>query len=420
MADVFTIGYYPDKYIEPSGDTTGAADTALLNAMMLKKGTFILRDDGTYYINNTVTIDPTHVLLHGNGALINALHSGNAIKLDSTGSTNYKRAKARHIGEFTVRGNGNAASNGLLLDTPTGGDRSTSPSINNVCIENFGVGTRIGENSYLVTLRDVDIGWCATGIQRLNFANNGEQIKLDGGSIFNGGRAFDFKAPNGELRFFGTSLDYNKQIGYTDTIVEFHGVHFESNSANTTNKRQFEVDNGGSMTFIGGDCGLVDYNGGAINTALPPAPNLFTVWGQGGSYYDFGLKCNFAQHFTEKLCSVEGGYKSALLNNVSNTISKGQRGQVVPVTFGSTVTLDLYLSNFFNFTANSAFTLANPALVFGGQSGSIWITTTANAPMTLGSFWKGTGTLQANKKYRMDYVTVNATRIEYTINEVAA
>jgi len=305
---VFTIGNFPDKYIKPSGDITGATDTARINAALSQKGTFIFDDNGDYSTNNTVTIDPTSVYFQGNGSVFNAKHNGVAFKIDSTGSTNYKRAKGRSIGDFAVRGNGSATSNGLLLDTPIGGDRSSSPSINNVCIENFNVGVKIGTNAYLVTLRDVDIGWCATGLQRLVFSNNGEQILYEGGSIFNGGRAFWFGAPNGELRLVGTSLDYNQQIGYTDAIVEAHGCHFESGSNQTTLKRQFEVDNGGTMTFIGGDCGLVDWNGGAINLAKPPAPNLFTVWGQGGAYYDYGLKCNFAQHFTDKLCNIENGY----------------------------------------------------------------------------------------------------------------
>lgn len=307
---MFTIGYYPDKYIKASGDVTGATDRVNLAQMATTKGTWILDDDAAYYINNTVTIDPTHVYFHGNGSVINALHTGTAIKVDSTGSTNYKRAKARSIGHFTVRGNGNAASIGVLLDTPSNGDRSSSPVLANMCIENFGVGSRIGANAYLVTYRDVDIGWCGVGLQRLAFANNGEQIKYDGGSIFNGVRAFWFGANNGELRFFGTSLDYNQQIGYTDAIVEFHGVHFESGSNQTTLKRQFEVDNGGTMSFFGGDCGLVDWNNGQINQTKPPSDYLFWAWGQGGAYYDFGLRCNFKQHYKVALCNTSNGYNN--------------------------------------------------------------------------------------------------------------
>jgi len=313
---MFTIGYYPDKYIKASGDTTGATDRANLAQMATTKGTWILDDDdAAYYINNTVTIDPTHIYFQGNGSVINALHTGTALKIDSTGSTNYKRAKARQIGHFTVRGNGNASSIGILLDTPSGGDRSSSPVLSNICIENFGVGSRIGANAYLVTYRDVDIGWCGVGLQRLTFANNGEQIKYDGGSIFNGnGRAFHFASSNGELRFFGTSFDYNNQIGYSDSIVEFHGPHFESNSARTTNRWQFEVDNGGTMSFFGGDCGLVDWNNGLIHPTLPPASHLFMVWGQGGAYYDYGLKCNFPQHYKVALCNKEGGYRRAIMS----------------------------------------------------------------------------------------------------------
>jgi len=310
---VFTIGNFPDKYIKPSGDITGATDTARINAALSQKGTFIFDDNGDYTLNNTVPIDPTSVYFQGNGAKFNI--SGQAIAtaflFDSTGSVNYKRASGRAIENFVVIGSQNSSleNKALRLNTPTGGDRSTSAVFRNICTEGFGNPIFIGANAYCNSFENLSIrNYTNVGILRSSFNNNGESIAFSRCTIFNGARAFWFAGPNGELIFDQCRFDYNQQVGYSDAIVEFHGVHFESGSNQTTLKRQFEVDNGGTMSFFGGDCGLVDWNGGEINLAKPPAPNLFTVWGQGGAFYNYGLKiASEKQHFTDKLCNVENG-----------------------------------------------------------------------------------------------------------------
>lgn len=307
---MFNIANYPDRYVKASGDKTGFEDAHNLAAKFHKGGTIILEDDAQYFIDRQVVINPAHVHFHGGGSLVNVLHNGVAFLIDATGATNYKRDKSRSLGFVTVRLNGHKDSVGVHFDTAPSGDRSSSPLLQCFSIENAGVAAKLGRNAYLITFRDCNFGWNQLGIQRLKFDNNGEQIYFDGGSIYNGGRAFWFADRNGDMRFNNTSFDYNQQIGYTDTQIEFFGCHFESKSAVTTRKWQFEVDNGGNMTFHGGGLGLVDWNNGQLNAAQPPAEQLFTVWGQGGSFNSYGLKGVTPNHWTKSVCNKMENYKA--------------------------------------------------------------------------------------------------------------
>ena len=106
-------------------------------------------------------------------------------------------------------------------------------------------------------------------------------------------------------------------------------------------------------------------------------------------------------------------------SNTTQTFTKAQRGAVVALTPGSTVNLDLSLSNNFRLTAAQNFTLANPTNVVAGQSGLIAITQDATGSRTLtlgGQYVKAGGTAPvlstaaAAVDYLMYYVE-SATRI---------
>lgn len=73
-----------------------------------------------------------------------------------------------------------------------------------------------------------------------------------------------------------------------------------------------------------------------------------------------------------------------------NSFTKAQRGTVVALTDGSTITPDFSLGNNFSLTIGGNQTLANPTNLTAGQHGTIVITQDGTGGRTLafGSYWK--------------------------------
>lgn len=102
--------------------------------------------------------------------------------------------------------------------------------------------------------------------------------------------------------------------------------------------------------------------------------------------------------------------------NIVQAFTKAQRGAIVALTDGATITPDFSLGNNYSVTLAGNRTLANPTNLVAGQTGSIFITQDATGSRTLayGSSWKFAGgvvpTLStgANAVDRIDY-TVRTT-----------
>lgn len=75
---------------------------------------------------------------------------------------------------------------------------------------------------------------------------------------------------------------------------------------------------------------------------------------------------------------------------VAQSFTKAQRGAVVALTDGATITPDFSLANNFSVTLGGSRTLANPTNLTAGQSGIITITQDGTGSRTLayGSYWK--------------------------------
>jgi len=105
--------------------------------------------------------------------------------------------------------------------------------------------------------------------------------------------------------------------------------------------------------------------------------------------------------------------------DVVQTYSKAQRGAVVALTDGATITPDFSLGNNFSVTLGGSRTLANPTNLTAGQSGSIVITQDATGSRTLayGSYFKFPGgtaptlTTTASAVDVIAYYVESATRI---------
>jgi hypothetical protein len=79
--------------------------------------------------------------------------------------------------------------------------------------------------------------------------------------------------------------------------------------------------------------------------------------------------------------------------DVAQSFTAAQRGSVVALTDGATITPDFALGNNFSVTLAGSRTLANPTNITAGQSGVIVVTQDATGSRTLafGSFWKFPG-----------------------------
>jgi hypothetical protein len=79
--------------------------------------------------------------------------------------------------------------------------------------------------------------------------------------------------------------------------------------------------------------------------------------------------------------------------DLAQSFTKAQRGSIVALTDGATITPDYSLGNNYSVTLGGNRTLANPTNLTAGQSGAIVITQDGTGSRTLayGSYWKFPG-----------------------------
>lgn len=103
----------------------------------------------------------------------------------------------------------------------------------------------------------------------------------------------------------------------------------------------------------------------------------------------------------------------------AQSFTKAQRGAIVTLTDGATITPDFADANNYTVTLGGNRTLANPTNLTAGQSGSIFVVQDGTGSRTLayGSYWDFSGgtaptlTTTANAIDRIDYVVRSTTSI---------
>jgi len=103
----------------------------------------------------------------------------------------------------------------------------------------------------------------------------------------------------------------------------------------------------------------------------------------------------------------------------AQSFTKAQRGSIVTLTDGATITPDFADANNYTVTLGGNRTLANPTNLTAGQSGSIFVVQDGTGSRTLayGSYWDFSGgtaptlTTTANAIDRIDYVVRSTTSI---------
>lgn len=332
------------RFVAASGDTTGNTDTQNLKDALSQSGSVVAESNAVFYINDTITLDPTSVYFNGSSSTFNYISkTGVAFLIDASGTSKRKEASAAGIENIIINGQSEETDSqedkksniAFLLDTPSvSEDLSTSACFSNIFIRSFGVGIKFGDNAYLNTFHNVRIMEARLyGLWRRNFENSGENITFNQGVIFDSGKAFQWDSSNTELRFYGTSFDFNKQVGYADQLVEFYGCHFEARSDVIQSNVQFALDNGGKMRFIGGDIGFGNYNNGEVETgALAPADFLFQTYGndggRGGHFELIGIDMPARQNYRLALSDnpfAVNHYLQAIQNHndMFNVVSDG-------------------------------------------------------------------------------------------------
>jgi hypothetical protein len=88
--------------------------------------------------------------------------------------------------------------------------------------------------------------------------------------------------------------------------------------------------------------------------------------------------------------SVQGYDADTAKTDVAQSFTAAQRGTIIALTDGATITPDFAVANNFSVTLGGSRTLANPSNLTAGQSGVIVITQDGTGGRTLafGSYWK--------------------------------
>ncbi len=135
-----------------------------------------------------------------------------------------------------------------------------------------------------------------------------------------------------------------------------------------------------------------------------------------------------------QLRAVIGGTPDAEIPSVwaskseAQSFTKAQRGAIVALTDGATITPDFALANNYSVTLAGNRTLANPTNIVAGQSGSIFITQDGTGSRTLawGGYFKFEGgaapvlSTAAAAVDRLDYTVESATKIHARLAKAIA
>lgn len=256
------------KFYPASGGGSAAIQAAIDAAAAVGAGSVEL-GNAIWSMTGGITIDPTRVSINGDGAVLDFSTLGDVAYVTYTqtsGVAQKKEAKHRSRG-FAIKGPGKGTGTALRLQTPTGSDYSTELFAESIVIHGCKRGISFGENAYLCRFLNVQAFECSTVYYREATTNNGEAMNFHGCLFHDSDKVLQLNGSNQDHYFYGCSFDYNKQIGYTDSLVEMHGCHFESRPSLTNGLTQFEADNGGIFKFFGGTISLCGTDGSNV----PPA-----------------------------------------------------------------------------------------------------------------------------------------------------
>lgn len=221
-----------------------------------------------------------------------------------------------------------------------------------------------------------------------------------------------FAAPDGEydLRVTGAGRDFTIRIqclDASDVVTDAEAARDAAVAAQSSAEDAAAAAAASAAALA--DLGLADMN----DVDFTPAPT-------DGQLLKFNATSGKWEPYTLPSVDPDTVYK-----DTNQTFSAAQRGAIVALVDGATITPDMNAGNFFSVTLGGNRTLANPTNITPGQSGSIFITQdgTGNRTLAYGSYWDFAGgtapTLStvAGAVDRLDYVVRTTTSIHAVLTK---
>ena len=346
LATLFGSGFVaaPGKFYPTPGGGSNAIQAAITAATSAGGGTVELGNT-TWGMTGGITFDPTIISLVGDSATLDFSSIGNVRCISLTQGASggaYKANLRQRVSGIRFKGLNNTTGTLMYIGNPTANDSSSALTIEHCVFEHANIGVEVGDNAYLFRFISCSFGYVTNAISRLTFVNNGEAINYFGCVFFNSVRPLVLNGPNQDHYFYGCSFDYNGRVVYTDSTVEFHGCHFESNSATTAGQTQFETDNSGVLRFFGGGIGLV--HGGTL------PDYLFSAYPSNGggrfSLHDVSIDNYAGNQFNIALCNdmsrikIDGNSLGAVIT-ATGTLPITAIGATTPVDSTTATVLTL-------------------------------------------------------------------------------
>lgn len=240
-------------------DVSTTIQTTLNAFVAAGKFVDIIFPNGTYKLNNALTINVTYMAVDFNNSTLNFTSMASGFSLNvvgQTGSSPYVNGRVA-LCNALLRGPGAASSvSGIRFynpDAPT----ETGPShisLLNVSTLDFLVGHTISGDAYCIDFFNCDIGGCGTGtIQAATGSNFGERIAYFGSTIFNCPTVgASISNSNGEFVFSQCSFDYNgRQFYINGGRINLNNCHIEA-ATYAAESIYIDTANGGTFVMHGG------------------------------------------------------------------------------------------------------------------------------------------------------------------------
>jgi len=233
---------------------------AALNAFVAA-GQFvdIIFPNGTYKLNNALTINVTYMAVDFNNSTLDftGIASGYALNIvGQVGASPYGNGKVA-ICNGVLQGPGHSSAlYGIRFfnANPASEAGPSHISLSNIVTRDFVVGHTFSSNSYVINLFNCDVLGCATGLtQAATGTNFGERISYFGSTIFNNTvTAVDMNNPNGAFVFSQCSFDYNaRQFYINGGRVNLTNCHIEADTY-AAEPIYINSANGGTFVMQGG------------------------------------------------------------------------------------------------------------------------------------------------------------------------
>lgn len=256
----------------------------------------------SYYLNGTVTIDPSMCGFHGHNSKLDfsQLASGNAIHINHTASVQFGHTQFCFEQAWIVGPSTSPGTVGMYFDS-SANNKSSRLTVYNCYVQNFGTNVDLRNRAYLLQFYNCVIKNATYNIYHPGGVTDaGENISFHKCTISGGGKVYMGNG-NGSLVFDTCSFDYNQTSGWIEVgggHVFCTNCHFEDNIANGGLAiSPFIVANASGATLVinGGDMVM-------IGTLPHNLPSIIDI---GASGY-----AKFQDVFIHNMRTIGGNFKS--------------------------------------------------------------------------------------------------------------